>query len=95
MKKLQVSFSELESLSKSINKKNEEFVRLLNEINKLNSDLKLYWEGNDASKYSTAVEIQAKSMKELSDKLAYCSGFLSAVSSSFQQLMKENSEMMK
>ena len=95
MKKLQVDFSNLESVSKKIHDKNSEFISLLGEIEKLNTDLKQYWEGNDALKYTNAIEEQAISMKEMSDVIKETSLFLKKVSEAFKELMEDNANMIK
>ena len=95
MEKLIAKFSEIESTSKKIKTNNEELVKVVDQINSANSELKQYWIGEDADKYIGKVEEKAKEMQELLETIAYTSEYLSFVSNSLQDVMKNNTSMVK
>jgi len=52
---LKINYSETISVGNQVTEKGGEFQELLNKVKATNSELKTYWEGSDASKYSTSV----------------------------------------
>ena len=95
MKKIITDFSELKSVSKNVSNKNNKLVELYNKISKTNNELKSYWEGQDAQKYSVAVSKQLKDMKDLTDTIAYISEFLDFSSNYINEVMANNVKMLK
>ena len=95
MKKIVAKFNEIDLVSKKLKTNNDELIKTINAINTANSNLKQYWAGADADKYIGKVEEKAKVMKELSDTIAYTSEYLSFVSNSLQDAMKNNANMIK
>ena len=76
--------------STSQNSVSGEFQELLNKVKATNSELKTYWEGSDASKYSTSVEQQAEYMQQLTDTINEIGGFLVKVGQAYQEACENN-----
>lgn len=87
---LKINFDELKSVSSVVGHKGEEMQELLTRINQINNELKSEWEGQDASKYSLAVEEQAKTVQKLINTINEISQFLSKASDTYRQVMEDN-----
>ena len=69
MVELRINYSETIRVGNQVSQKGSDFQELLNTINSINSELQSYWEGQDASKYSTAVATQAQQVQKLVDTI--------------------------
>ena len=87
---LRINYSETISVGNQVTEKGGEFQELLNKVKTTNSELKTYWEGSDASKYSTSVEQQAEYMQQLTDTINEIGGFLVKVGQAYQEACKNN-----
>lgn len=87
---LKINYSETISVGNQVTEKGGEFQELLNKIKATNSELKTYWEGSDASKYSTSVEQQAEYMQQLTDTINEIGGFLVKVGQAYQEACENN-----
>lgn len=87
---LSISFSETTTTGNQVSAKGGEFQELLNKIKAVNSELKSYWEGTDASKYSSAVEQQAQVMQELAETIDEIGTFLVKVGNAYQNASEDN-----
>ena len=87
---LKINYSETISVGNQVTEKGGEFQELLNKIKATNSELKTYWEGSDASKYSNAVEQQAEYMQQLTDTINEIGSFLVKVGQAYQEACKNN-----
>lgn len=87
---LRINYSETISVGNQVTEKGEEFQNLLNKIKSTNSELKTYWEGSDASKYSTSVEQQAEYMQQLTNTINEIGGFLVKVGQAYQEACENN-----
>lgn len=87
---LKINYSETVSVGNQVAAKGSEFQELLNKIKTTNSELKTYWEGSDASKYSTSVEQQAEYMQQLTDTINEIGGFLVKVGQAYQEACENN-----
>ena len=87
---LKINYSETISVGNQVTEKGGEFQELLNKVKATNSELKTYWEGSDASKYSTSVEQQAEYMQQLTDTINEIGGFLVKVEQAYQEACENN-----
>lgn len=87
---LRINFSETTATGNQVSAKGGEFQELLNKIKSVNSELKSYWEGTDASKYSSAVEQQAQVMQELAETIDEIGTFLVKVGNAYQSASEDN-----
>ena len=87
---LRINYSETISVGNQVTEKGGEFQELLNKVKTTNSELKTYWEGSDASKYSTSVEQQAEYMQQLTDTINEIGSFLVKVGQAYQEACKNN-----
>lgn len=87
---LKINYSETISVGNQVTEKGGEFQELLNKVKTTNSELKTYWEGSDASKYSTSVEQQAEYMQQLTDTINEIGGFLVKVGQAYQEACENN-----
>lgn len=87
---LNINYSETISVGKQVTEKGGEFQELLNKVKTINSELKTYWEGSDAFKYSTSVERQAEYMQQLTDTINEIGGFLVKVGQAYQEACENN-----
>ena len=87
---LKINYSETISVGNQVTERANEFQELLNKVKTTNSELKTYWEGSDASKYSASVEQQAEYMQKLADTVAEIGGFLVKVGQAYQEACENN-----
>ena len=87
---LKINYSETISVGNQVTEKGGESQELLNKVKATNSELKTYWEGSDASKYSTSVEQQAEYMQQLTDTINEIGGFLVKVGQAYQEACENN-----
>ena len=87
---LKINYSETISVGNQVTEKGGEFQELLNKVKATNSELKTYWEGSDASKYSASVEQQAEYMQQLTDTINEIGGFLVKVGQAYQEACENN-----
>lgn len=92
---LKINYSETVSVGNQVTEKGGEFQELLNKIKSTNSELKTYWEGSDASKYSTSVEQQAEYMQKLTDTINEIGAFLVKVGNAYQEACENNANAIK
>lgn len=90
MDSLRINYSETISVGNQVTEKANEFQELLNKVKSVNSELKTYWEGSDASKYSESVEQQAEYMQKLSDTINEIGRFLVKVGNAYQEACENN-----
>lgn len=90
MNDLNINYGETISVGNQVTTKGEEFSELLNKIKTVNSELKTYWEGTDASKYTKAVEQQAAYMEQLAATVNEIGSFLVKVGNAYQEAMENN-----
>ena len=87
---LQINYPETISTGNQVTSKGNEFQDLLNKIKSRNTELKSFWEGSDAAKYSTAVEEQAVQMQKLADTIDEIGAFLVKVGNAYQEACESN-----
>lgn len=87
---LNINYAEIKTVGEQVTLKGGEFQDLLNSIKNVNTELQYYWEGSDASKYSTAVAQQAEYMQKLSDSINEIGAFLVKVGQAYQEACENN-----
>ena len=87
---LRINFAETVTTGNQVSTKGSEFQDLLTKIKAVNDELKGYWEGTDASKYSSAVEQQAQVMQDLATTIDEIGTFLVQVGNAYQTASEDN-----
>ena len=87
---LKVDYARMRDLGNQVVEQAGEFQTDLNSIKNVNSQLASYWEGQDASKYSTAVTEQAREMQKLSDLINDIGLFLIKIGEAYRQASEDN-----
>lgn len=90
MAQLNINYEETKTTGKSVVNEATDFKKLLSEIRSLNSTLKTYWQGNDASKYTERVDDQAATMDLLGQKIEDIGNFLQQVGKAYEDAMSAN-----
>lgn len=87
---LKVDYARMRDLGNQVVEQAGEFQTDLNSIKNVNSQLASYWEGSDASKYSTAVSAQVSEMQKLSDLINDIGLFLIKIGEAYRQASEDN-----
>ena len=87
---LRVNYEQLRTLGTNVGNKGGEFQQLLDKIKSINTELQSYWEGSDATKYTNAVNEQAKTMQDLADTISEISQFLIKAGDAYEQVANDN-----
>lgn len=87
---LNINYEETRSIGNQVTQKGGEFQELLNRIITVNTELQSYWEGSDASKYTTAVTSQAEEVQRLVDTVNEIGAFLVKVGNAYEEAMNSN-----
>lgn len=90
MADLKINYQEAKNLGNNVSSKAEEFGSLLAKINTANDELKNYWQGSDASKYSDKVAEEAQVMSKLNTTLADIGTFLVNVGNAYEKVSQDN-----
>lgn len=92
---LKINYSETISVGNQVTEKGGEFQELLNRIKSVNTELQTYWEGSDASKYSTSVSQQAEYMQQLTNTINEIGEFLVKVGNAYREVSENNANAIK
>lgn len=92
---LNINYQETRNTGNNVITQSEEFSNLLSKINNINSQLKGYWQGQDATKYSGAVEEQLQYMQQLKETIAEIGEFLIQVGNAYEEAMQRNCDAIK
>ena len=87
---LRVNFKETKLVGNNVATKAEDFQELLNRIKTINEELKTYWQGSDASKYTEAVEVQSQEMQKLAEVIKEIGEFLVQTGNAYEDAMQTN-----
>jgi WXG100 family type VII secretion target len=87
---LKINYSETINVGNQVTSKGADFKELLNRVKNTNNELKTYWEGSDASKYSSSVEQQAEYMQKLADTITEIGDFLVKIGNAYQEACENN-----
>ena len=92
---LKINYSETISVGNQVTEKGGEFQDLLNKVKNVNTELQTYWEGSDASKYSTSVAQQAEYMQQLTNTISEIGAFLVKVGQAYEEAAENNANAIK
>lgn len=92
---LKINYSETISVGNQVTEKGGEFQDLLNKVKNANTELQTYWEGSDASKYSTSVAQQAEYMQQLTNTINEIGAFLVKVGQAYEEAAENNANAIK
>lgn len=87
---LNINYDETISVGEQVTTKGGDFQSLLNEIKAINNELQSYWEGSDASQYTTKVGEQAIVVQQLVDKINEIGEFLVKVGNAYREVTENN-----
>lgn len=90
MNDLKINFEQTRSVGNQVTAKGNDFSALLTKIKGINTNLQTYWEGSDASKYSTSVATQAEYMQQLANTINEIGDFLVKVGNAYEEAMNNN-----
>lgn len=92
---LVINYQETRNTGNAVIGQADEFKNLLENIKNINNELKSYWQGADATKYSGAVDEQAQYMQQLATSINEIGEFLVQVGNAYEEAMQRNSEAIK
>ena len=92
---LKINYSETISVGNQVTEKGGEFQDLWNKVKNVNTELQTYWEGSDASKYSTSVAQQAEYMQQLTNTINEIGAFLVKVGQAYEEAAENNANAIK
>ena len=92
---LKINYAETISVGNQVSEKGNEFQELLNKVKNVNTELQTYWEGSDASKYSTSVTQQAEYMQRLTNTINEIGAFLVKVGQAYEEACENNANAIK
>ena len=92
---LKINYSETISVGNQVTEKGGEFQDLLNKVKNVNTELQTYWEGSDASKYSTSVAQQAEYMQQITNTINEIGAFLVKVGQAYEEAAENNANAIK
>ena len=95
MNDLRINYPETISVGNQVTEKGGEFQDLLNKVKNVNTELQTYWEGSDASKYSTSVAQQAEYMQQLTNTINEIGAFLVKVGQAYEEAAENNANAIK
>lgn len=87
---LKINYGKTREVGANVTSKNSDFIEKLNSIKNINNELKTYWEGTDASTYSTAVEEQLALMTQLSNAIEETGAFLVKIANAYEEACRTN-----
>ena len=90
MAQLNINYVETKNTGVAVVNQATDFKRLLGEIKTLNSNLKTYWQGDDATTYTSRVDDQAITMDSLGQKIEDIGNFLQQVGKAYEDAMGAN-----
>lgn len=89
MANLNVSTGELKNVGQTIRNDGENFTQLLKQIKQHNDNLQNAWKGEDAQKYTTKIEEQARIMNDLAEAIDNVGLFLIQISEAYEAARQE------
>lgn len=87
---LRINYDETIAVGQNVVTKGGEFQDLLNKIKSVNNELRTYWEGQDASKYTEKVGQDAESMQKLCNTINEMGEFLIKVGEAYRNVSENN-----
>ena len=87
---LSVNHENLDIAGATVLSHNNDFRDLLASIQSINDSLTQVWQGQDAAKYTNAINEQAQTMKQLSDTIESIGNYLRKVSAAYRDAQENN-----
>ena len=87
---MNVNFDELTKIQGTIKANKEKFDTVLTKIEQTNAKIAKAWQDEASSKYSTKIQEQAKTMKELSKTIGEITVFLNNVTTAYKKAIEAN-----
>ena len=84
---LNLDLEGLGTLGNDISVEAGNFKELLTKINEVNTELEMYWQGPDATKYFGIVKEQAEEMEKLYQTLVECSKYINDAKNAYQDAL--------
>lgn len=92
---LNINYDAARQTGQSVITQADEFKSLLDQIKNTNNELKTYWQGDDATKYSGAVDEQAEQMQKLETTIREIGEFLIKAANAYQEAMERNRDAIR
>jgi WXG100 family type VII secretion target len=92
---LSIDYGKTRQLGENIVEKGKDFVEILNKVNSENDNLRNYWKGADAEKYTGAVAVEIQNMRVLSQAINEMGEFLIQAANAYEQVNEANQEGIK
>ncbi len=92
---LSIDYGKTRALGENIVEKGKDFVEILNKVNSENDNLRNYWKGADAEKYTGAVAVEIQNMRVLSQAINEMGEFLIQAANAYEQVNEANQEGIK
>ena len=92
---LSIDYGKTRSLGESIVEKGKDFNEILNKVNSENDNLRNYWKGADAEKYTGAVAVDIQNMRVLYQAINEMGEFLIQAANAYEQVNEANQEGIK
>lgn len=92
---LSIDYGKTRQLGESILEKGKDFNEVLNKVNSENENLRNYWKGADAEKYTGAVAVEIQNMRVLYQAINEMGEFLIQAANAYQQVNEANQEGIK
>ena len=92
---LSIDYNQTRQLGNSILEKGSDFADILTKINSENDNLRNYWKGSDAEKYTGAVAVEIENMRTLYQAINEMGEFLIQAANSYQKVNEANQDGIK
>ncbi len=92
---LNIDYTQTRNLGNNVISKGGEFATLLGNIKSINENLRNYWKGKDAEKYTNAVLQQSQVMDKLNTTINEIGEFLINVANIYEEVSNTNQQGIK
>ena len=92
---LSIDYGKTRQLGNDILEKGKEFNEVLNKVNSENDNLRNYWKGADAEKYTGAVAVEIQNMRVLYQAINEMGEFLIQAANAYEQVNEANQDGIK
>ena len=89
---LSIDYNKTRQLGESILEKASDFNEILTKINGENDNLRNYWKGADAEKYTGAVAVEIENMRTLHQAITEMGEFLIQAANAYEKVNETNQE---
>ena len=89
---LSIDYGKTRALGDSIIEKGNDFNEILTKVNSENENLRNYWKGSDAEKYTGAVAVEIENMRVLYQAITEMGEFLVQAANAYEKVNEANQE---